>query len=244
MDNVICVQELKKYYGKEAITKAVDGVSFKVKKGEFLCIMGPSGSGKSTLLTLIAGLDRPSSGKIFLNNKEISTMNDRDISRFRKKHMGFIFQDLNLLDTLTLYENIELVLEINKMKSNENKKDILKFAGTLGIERVMDSYPYKVSGGQRQRCACIRAIVHRPDVIFADEPTGALDSASRKQFMELLVQLSKDTSTTIVMVTHDIKVASYSDRVLFLEDGLLKFEIENKGNKEEFISEVSKHTSE
>lgn len=244
MDNVICVQKLKKHYGKDVITKAVDGVSFDVKKGEFLCIMGPSGSGKSTLLTLLAGLDRPTSGNVILNNRDIFSLNDRDISKFRKEHMGFIFQELNLLDTLTLYENVELVLEINKMKGKQNREEIVRLARKLGIENIMDAYPYKVSGGQRQRCACIRAIVHRPDVIFADEPTGALDSVSRKQFMDLLVDLAQETSTTIVMVTHDINVARYSNRVLFLKDGLLRFEVEDRGDKDLFVSEISRYSSE
>lgn len=240
MSAVIMASNLKKYFDTGVITKAIDNVSLLVEQGEFLSVMGSSGSGKSTLLNLLAGLEVPTSGKVLIENADLFKMKSKDITMFRKQNMGFIFQDLNLLDTLTLYENVELVLEINKTKTQQNKKKIIEYAEILGIANVLQAYPYHVSGGQKQRCACIRAIINNPQIIFADEPTGSLDSISRRKFMELLVKIARDTRIAIVMVTHDVSVASYSDRMLFLKDGKIQQEINNNGDGKKYSFELRK----
>ena len=226
--------ELKKYYGTEPnITRALDGVNFSVEQGEFVGIMGASGSGKTTLLNCISTIDTATSGHINLNGKDILEIKEKEIARFRRENLGFIFQDFNLLDTLTIYENIALALTVNKQSANQIDGKVQDIAGQLGIRDVLAKYPYQVSGGQKQRCACARAIINQPQLILADEPTGALDSNSSRNLLETMQDMNRSMGATILMVTHDAVSASYASRILFLKDGqiykeLLKGEHDNR----------------
>ena len=202
MQNILKIENLKKYYGtKNNITKAIDNISFTVNEGEFVAIMGASGSGKTTLLNCISTIDTVTTGKIIINNKDITEIKDRDITSFRRNNLGFVFQDFNLLDTLTIAENISLSLIINK--KNENKRDemVNDIAKRLDIEGILDKFPYEVSGGQKQRCACARALINNPKLILADEPTGALDSKSSRMLLETMDEINKNLNATILMVT-------------------------------------------
>ncbi|NMB02120.1 MAG: ABC transporter ATP-binding protein [Firmicutes bacterium] len=219
--------DLKKDYGVEPnITHALNGLSFKVAKGEFVGIMGASGSGKTTLLNCISTIDIPTSGQIFLDGRDLLQIKDRDLARFRRENLGFIFQDFNLLDTLTVRENIALALVINKENSKKIDFKVQEIATRLGIQDVLGKFPYQVSGGQKQRCACARAIVNQPHLILADEPTGALDSSSSRTLMEAMQEMNESLRATILMVTHDAFSASYASRILFLKDGVIYGELE------------------
>ena len=226
--------DLKKYYGTESnITRALDGVNFSVEQGEFVGIMGASGSGKTTLLNCISTIDTATSGHINLNGKDILEIKEKEIARFRRENLGFIFQDFNLLDTLTICENIALALTINKQPANQIDRKVQDIAGKLGIRDVLAKYPYQVSGGQKQRCACARAIINQPQLILADETTGALDSNSSRNLLETMQDMNRSMGATILMVTHDAVSASYASRILFLKDGqiykeLLKGEHDNR----------------
>ena len=240
MQNILKIENLKKYYGtKNNITKAIDNISFTVNEGEFVAIMGASGSGKTTLLNCISTIDTVTTGKIIINNKDITEIKDRDITSFRRNNLGFVFQDFNLLDTLTIAENISLSLIINK--KNENKRDemVNDIAKRLDIEGILDKFPYEVSGGQKQRCACARALINNPKLILADEPTGALDSKSSIMLLETMDEINKNLDATILMVTHDAFSASFCQRILFLKDGNIFTEI-LKGSKtrKEFFNEI------
>lgn len=240
MQNILKIENLKKYYGtKNNITKAIDNISFTVNEGEFVAIMGASGSGKTTLLNCISTIDTVTAGKIIINNKDITEIKDRDITSFRRNNLGFVFQDFNLLDTLTIAENISLSLIINK--KNENKRDemVNDIAKRLDIEGILDKFPYEVSGGQKQRCACARALINNPKLILADEPTGALDSKSSRMLLETMDEINKNLNATILMVTHDAFSASFCQRILFLKDGNIFTEI-LKGSKtrKEFFNEI------
>ena len=206
--------------GGEAVTRALDNVTFTVGEGEFVGVMGPSGSGKSTLLNCLSTIDAPTGGQIMVNGCLVTGLRGRELARFRRDQLGFIFQDANLLDTLTAYENIALALTIQKVKPAEVDIRVRQAAQTLGITEVLDKRPYEMSGGQRQRVAAARATVTRPSLILADEPTGALDSKSARALLESLEQLNR-MGSTILMVTHDAASASYCNRVLFLKDGQL-----------------------
>ena len=240
MEKILRVEKIQKYYGnKDNITKAIDGISFDVNEGEFIGIMGASGSGKTTLLNCIATIDNVSSGHIFLGEQDITEIKERDISRFRRENLGFIFQDFNLLDTLTIEENIALILTINKVQERKIDGKIKEIAVKLGIEDILNKYPYQVSGGQKQRCAAARAIINSPKIILADEPTGALDSKSAKQLLEIMDEMNEKMKATILMVTHDPLSASYCGKILFLKDGKIFNRIE-KGDKSrrEFYNEI------
>ncbi len=240
MEKILRVEKIQKYYGnKDNITKAIDGISFDVNEGEFIGIMGASGSGKTTLLNCIATIDNVSSGHIFLGEQDITEIKEKDISRFRRENLGFIFQDFNLLDTLTIEENIALILTINKVQERKIDGKIKEIAVKLGIEDILNKYPYQVSGGQKQRCAAARAIINNPKIILADEPTGALDSKSAKQLLEIMDEMNEKMKATILMVTHDPLSASYCGKILFLKDGKIFNRIE-KGDKSrrEFYNEI------
>ena len=240
MEKILRVDQIQKYYGnKDNITKAIDGISFEVDEGEFIGIMGASGSGKTTLLNCIATIDNVSSGHIYLNKRDITEIKEKDIAKFRRENLGFIFQDFNLLDTLTIEENIALILTINKIPEKEIDKKTMKIAKKLGIEDILNKYPYQVSGGQKQRCASARAIVNSPKIILADEPTGSLDSKSARQLLEIMEDMNKKMRATILMVTHDPLSASYCSKILFLKDGKIFNKIE-KGEKErkQFYNEI------
>ena len=237
MGEILKIDSIEKYYGNKGnILKAIDDVSFEVQKGEFVGVMGPSGSGKTTLLNVI---DEVSSGHIYLNGKDLTEINKKEIGRFRRENLGFIFQDFNLIDTLTIHENIALALTINKTNKNEIDGKVNSVAKELGIEEILTKYPYEVSGGQKQRTACARALITNPKLILADEPTGALDSRSAQMLIEMISSLNKDFKATILMVTHDSFTASYCDRILFIKDGKIFTELVRGNNtRKQFFNQI------
>ena len=228
---VVEVRALSKRYGAEgrkhdgSVTQALDRVSFAVACGEFTGIMGPSGSGKSTLLNCLATIDKPSSGTIVVGGRDVTALAGKELAKFRREDLGFIFQDSNLLDTLTAYENIALALTIQKAPVREIDPRVREAARTLGIEDVLQKYPYQMSGGQKQRIAAARAMVADPKLVLADEPTGALDSRSATVMLETLSMMNADLHATIMMVTHDSFAASFASRILFIKDGAVFNEI-------------------
>ena len=237
---VLKLENVKKYYGvKTNITKAVDGISFKVDEGEFVAIMVASGSGKTTLLNCISTIDSVTSGHIIVGNKDITEIKEDDMADFRKENLGFIFQDFNLLDTLSIEENISLSLIINKEDVNKVDDKVNDIATKLGISEVLKKFPYEVSGGQKQRCACARALINHPKLILADEPTGALDSKSSRMLLETMKDMNEKLKATILMVTHDSFSASFCKRVLFLKDGKIFNEIvRGEKTRKEFFDEI------
>lgn len=225
------IEQVTKYYGAEAIiTKALDSISFEVGDGEFIAIMGASGSGKSTLLNCIATIDRISAGNILLDGEQISNKKERELADYRRDKLGFIFQEYNLLDTLTVEENITLPLNLQGVSPKETEKRLIDIANKLGIQEQLKKFPMALSGGQRQRVACARALITNPSIILADEPTGALDSANSKKLMETLLFMNEQLHSTILMVTHDALVGSFAKRVLFLRDGKIWNEL-YRGNQ-------------
>ncbi|BAK97618.1 putative ABC transporter ATP-binding protein [Oscillibacter valericigenes Sjm18-20] len=231
MHKILEVENVTKYYGSgSVITKALDGISLTVNEGDFTAIMGASGSGKSTLLNVIATIDRVSAGMILVDGKNISDMRENRLSAFRRDKLGFIFQDYNLLDTLTIGENITLPLNLKRIDAAHTEKELLRVSKALGVEDQLKKFPYELSGGQRQRAACARAIITNPALILADEPTGALDSANSKNLMKTFELMNQSLNSTILMVTHDAVIGSYAHRVLFLKDGKIWNEL-NKGDR-------------
>lgn len=240
MEQILSIKNVEKYYGsKSSLTKALDGISFTVDKGEFVAIMGASGSGKTTLLNCISTIDKVTAGDIILDNTDVTLLKGKELNRFRREKLGFIFQDFNLLDTLTGYENIALALTIKGVNTSEIDQRIKSVADELGVSDVLSKYPYQMSGGQKQRIASARAIITEPSLILADEPTGALDSKSAKLLLERIRHLNESRNATIMMVTHDSFTASYSKRVLFIKDGKLFNEI-IRGNdtRKEFFDKI------
>lgn len=240
MSDILNVVNVEKYYhGKKITTKAVDNISFNVQKGEFMSIMGASGSGKTTLLNCISTIDKVTGGKIFINNEDITTIKSAKLSKFRREQLGFIFQDFNLLDTLTGFENIAIGLTIKNTPKNLINEKIYNLATFLDVKNVLNKYPVEMSGGQKQRIAALRAIVTEPSLILADEPTGALDSRSSRVLLESLTKINKELMSTILMVTHDAYATSFSNRVIFIKDGKMFNEI-IKGNssKKEFFDKI------
>ena len=240
MQEIIRVSDVEKYYGNgDQVTKAVDRVSFAVQQGEFIGVMGASGSGKTTLLNLLSTIDRVTAGHIYYGDTDITELGEEQLSEFRKKQLGFIFQEYNLLDTLTLEENIMLVMTLHRCGKKEIQKRCSELLRILGIEEVKDKYPYQVSGGQKQRCACARALANHPTLLLADEPTGALDSLSAQTLLETFTDMNQNMGATILMVTHDAFSASYCSRILFLKDGKIFHELV-RGEKERraFLNEI------
>ena len=226
MENILKIEKIEKYYGsRSSLTKAIDNISFEVEKGDFVAIMGSSGSGKTTLLNCISTIDRVTSGHIYVGDEDITKLKGNALNKFRREELGFIFQDFNLLDTLTAYENIALALTIQNVSVSTIDKKVKKVANDLDIESVLKKYPYQMSGGQKQRVASARAIITDPKLILADEPTGALDSKSAKMLLERFNYLNENLSATILMVTHDAFTASYASRVIFIKDGKVFNEI-------------------
>ena len=226
MNEVLKLEHIQKYYGSKGnVTKAIQDISFSVQEGEFVGIMGASGSGKTTLLNCISTIDTVSAGHIYLNGTDVTEINEKQIARFRRENLGFVFQDFNLLDTLTISENIALALTINRVPADEIDGRVREIAGKLNITDILDKYPYQVSGGQKQRCACARAIINQPKLILADEPTGALDSHSSQMLLSAIQSINETLGATILMVTHDAFSASYANRILFLRDGTIFTEI-------------------
>lgn len=240
MAQILKVDNVEKYYGnKGSLTKALDRVSFEVNEGEFVGIMGASGSGKTTLLNCISTIDKVTAGHIFIRGKDITSLKSKHLAKFRREELGFLFQDYNLLDTLTAFENIMLPLSISGVDHRKAEKMVHEVAQQLGINEILGKYPYEMSGGQRQRTAAARAIITRPALILADEPTGALDSKAARSLLENLESLNKNLGATILMVTHDAFTASYCSRILFIKDGKLFNEIIRGGqSRKEFFSKV------
>lgn len=240
MKPILNVEKVEKYYGgKSCLTKALDQVSFQVNRGEFVGIMGPSGSGKTTLLNCISTIDTVSAGKILINDRDLTQLNSKQLESFRRDELGFVFQDFNLLDTLTAYENIALALTIQKVPASKIDASIRAAAKTLGITDVLQKYPYQMSGGQQQRVASARVLVKNPSLILADEPTGALDSKSSRMLLESFERMNQELQSTILMVTHDSFTASYAHRILFIKDGRLFNEIvRGNASRREFFNQI------
>lgn len=239
-DMILQVDNIQKYYGNKGIlTKALDHISFSVRKGEFVGIMGASGSGKTTLLNCISTIDNVTSGHIYMESKDITALHGGALSDFRGRKLGFIFQDFNLLDTLTAEENISLALSIASIKPKQIQKRVRQIAEALNIIEVLSKYPYQMSGGQQQRVAAARAMVTDPAIVLADEPTGALDSNSSRMLLTMLTKLNEHLTATILMVTHDAFAASYCHRILFIKDGKIFNEL-NRGNesRNDFFSKI------
>ena len=240
MEPVLKIEHIEKYYGNRgSLTKAVDDISFDVEKQEFVAIMGASGSGKTTLLNCISTIDRVTSGHIYMNGKEITKLKGNALNRFRREELGFIFQDFNLLDTLTAYENIALALTIKRKKAKDIEKQVKEIAKKLNITDVLKKYPYQMSGGQKQRVASARAMITNPTLVLADEPTGALDSKSARMLLENFEYLNESFQATILMVTHDAFTASYASRVIFIKDGKIFHELKRgEDSRKEFFDKI------
>ncbi|OUO60261.1 ABC transporter ATP-binding protein [Olsenella sp. An270] len=236
---VLSCRDVEKLYGtRDNVTRALDGVSFDVAAGEYVAIMGPSGSGKTTLLNCISTIDRPTSGHILVDGQDITALRPGQLSKFRRERLGFVFQDSNLLDTLTARENIALALTINHTPAKEVTARVGGVARRLGVADVLDKFPHEMSGGQKQRVAAARAIVTDPSLVLADEPTGALDSRNSRLLLESLEELN-DAGATIIMVTHDSFAASYARRALFLKDGRVWNElIRGAKTRKTFFNEI------
>ena len=217
MNDILKVDKITKTYGKknEKQYQALKGVEFSVEKGEFVGIMGASGSGKTTLLNILSTLDKPTTGHVFVNNQDITTLKKNQMADFRGKEIGFIFQDFNLLENLTNRENIALPLSLQNVKAREIQDKVETIASRLGITQILDKYPAEISGGQKQRVASARALVHNPSILYGDEPTGALDSKSATELLETMSDLNQKDQVSILMVTHDPYSASYAQRILF-----------------------------
>ena len=239
-EKILNVDHVEKYYGNRGnVTKAVDDISFAVQKGEFVAIMGASGSGKTTLLNCISTIDSVTSGHISIDDRDITKLKSKELSRFRREELGFIFQDFNLLDTLTAFENIALALTIGGTPAGDVEPRVHQVAKQLMIEDILEKYPYQLSGGQKQRVASARAIVTKPALVLADEPTGALDSKSARMLLESFETLNRELQATILMVTHDAFTASYCSRILFIKDGRIFNEIDRgESTRKELFTKI------
>ena len=244
METILRVESLKKHYGKEPnITKALDGISFQVVKGEFLGIMGSSGSGKTTLLNCLATIIKPTDGSIQMQGKDLGQLKGSQLADYRGKEIGYLFQNFELLDNLTAKENILLPLSLHKVDANESKVRLELLSQYLDISELLDKFPSQLSGGQRQRVAAARALILDPKIVFADEPTGALDSKNATILMQKLSEMNQVEETTILMVTHDSVAASFCNRILFIQDGKLFHEIRRdypRESQEDFYHRILK----
>lgn len=241
---ILTTEKIVKIYGEpntDGMTTALSGVDLTVNKGEFVAIMGPSGSGKTTLLNILSGIDVPTSGEVFVGGTKLTDMKGDVLARFRRTQLGFVFQDFNLLDSLTVKENIMLPMILEKREVHEMEGKVEELANLFGIESILDKYPYQISGGQQQRAAVSRALVNEPKIIFADEPTGNLDSKSSTIIIECLERIVDELATTILLVTHDVFAASYSKRVIFIRDGKVHSTINNTRGRAAFLNEIMDH---
>lgn len=237
--SILKVSSLTKVYGAKGVTaKALDGLNLTVDKGEFVGVMGPSGSGKTTLLNMLAGIDKPTSGELNINGQDLAKMKAEQIALFRRQNLGFVFQDYNLLDTLTLAENVALPLVLDGQKGKSVNEKVEKILTYLGVGKVMGRFPYECSGGQQQRAAVARAVVNNPLLLLADEPTGNLDSASAKALLEVFGQLNDEQQSTILMVTHDPFAASYCKRVIFIKDGKVFTQLDRASSRQAFFQKI------
>ncbi|CAM3122635.1 MULTISPECIES: ABC transporter ATP-binding protein [Clostridium] len=235
---ILKVSNLKKVYGKKIIFTALNNISFNIDEGEFVGIMGPSGSGKTTLLNMISTVDKPTSGQITIKDKNPLTLKGEDLALFRRRELGFVFQDFNLLDTLTIGENIVLPLTLDGIPIKEQDEKLTRVSKILGIENLLQKRTFEVSGGQAQRTAIARALIHDPSLLLADEPTGNLDSKASKTVMELFEKINKEEKVTTMMVTHDPLAASYCNRILFIKDGAIYNEIYKGDSRQQFYQEI------
>lgn len=239
MENILYAKNLKKIYGSRGNNyTALQGIDMEIAQGEFVGIMGPSGAGKTTLLNIISTIDKPTSGTVLIDGEDIVKMKDNQLSTFRRNKLGFIFQDFNLLDTLTVKENMILPLTLAMAEPKLIEQRAAEVGRILGIEDIQHKYPYEISGGQKQRTAAARAIIHRPKLILADEPTGALDSKSSMELLQCLSDLNRDNGANIMMVTHDAFAASYCKRIIFIKDGQLFTELHKGGSRKEFFQKI------
>ena len=240
MNKVLEVKDIEKYFGNKGnVSKAINHISFEVKQGEFVGIMGPSGSGKTTLLNCISTIDHVTTGQIHINGQDITKLKAGKLEKFRRDELGFIFQDFNLLDTLTAFENIAIALTIQGRKPEDITRLVNEVAEKLEITEVLNKFPYQMSGGQKQRVASARAIVTNPSLILADEPTGALDSKSARLLLDSFEKLNRDLQATILMVTHDAFTASYAHRILFIKDGEIFNElVRGNDTRKEFFNRI------
>ena len=240
MNTILEVKNIEKYYGNKGnVSKAINNISFDVKQGEFVGIMGPSGSGKTTLLNCVSTIDHVTTGHIHINGQDITTLKAGKLEKFRRDELGFIFQDFNLLDTLTAFENIAIALTIQGRKPADITKLVNEVADKLEITAILNKFPYQLSGGQKQRVASARAIVTNPSLILADEPTGALDSKSARLLLDSFEKLNKELQATILMVTHDAFTASYAHRILFIKDGEIFNElVRGDDTRKEFFGRI------
>ncbi|MBW4080577.1 ABC transporter ATP-binding protein [Paenibacillus sp. S150] len=241
MSAVLEVKGVKKVYGVqngEHSTVALDSVSFNVEKGDFIGIMGPSGSGKTTLLNILSGIGKPSYGEVYIGGKNITALDKNEMALFRRQHLGFVFQEFNLMDSLTLKENVMLPMILDKKDKElmeSRSEEIMKL---LGIDEIAGKYPYNISGGQQQRAAVSRALVNDPDIVFADEPTGNLDSKSSNAVMKCMEKMNREKGSTILMVTHDAFAASFCKKIIFIKDGAICMEIVSSGVRKEFFDQI------
>lgn len=241
MKPVLEAKQLTKIYPHNP-RPALDSVTFSIDRGEFVAIMGASGSGKTTLLNVLSTIDRPTSGRIFIDGVDLGTLTDGSAADFRRDHLGFIFQEYFLLDSLSIRENISVPLTLKKLSSRKITGMVQNIAERFGIAEQLDKYPDQLSGGQRQRASAARAVIKNPDLLFADEPTGALDSASSTELLDTLSEANREFQTTILMVTHDAYAASFADRILFFLDGRIVSELFRTGNRQEFYRDISAET--
>lgn len=238
---ILNAKVIVKIYGEldgEGSTTALNGISLSVNKGEFIAIMGPSGSGKTTLLNILSGIDKPTSGEVTIAGQNISEMLRNQLALFRRRQLGFVFQEFNLLDSLTVKENIILPMILEKKTDEEMDERVRELAHLFGIESILDKYPYHISGGQQQRTAVSRALVNEPSIILADEPTGNLDSKSSTVIMECFERIVEELSSTVLLVTHDVFAASYCRKVVFIKDGSIHSHIVRKGSRKEFLNQI------
>ena len=238
---VLEVENLKKIYrprfGGNQV-QALSKVTFSVEEGEYVAIMGESGSGKTTLLNMLAALDKPTEGEVYLDGKPLSAIREKDLSKFRRDHLGFVFQDFYLMDSLSVQENMMLPMILDKKEAKACMETSEKFAGTFGIAKLLDKHPYELSGGEKQRVAICRALINNPDVILADEPTGNLDSKSGKVVVDALKEINENMGKTIIMVTHDPQMASHCKRIIFLKDGVILEDMRREGSEDEFYQKI------
>jgi putative ABC transport system ATP-binding protein len=241
---ILEAKQIVKVYGDfegEGATTAVNGMDLSIRKGEFVAIMGPSGSGKTTLLHILSGIDSKSSGTVTIAGTNLSEMKDHEIASFRRRKLGFVFQDFNLLDSLTVKENILLPMVLEKKKAAEMDERVNHLANLFNIADILEKYPYQISGGQQQRTAVSRALANEPSILFADEPTGNLDSKASSVMMECFEKIVSELSTTVLLVTHDVFSASYCHKVIFIKDGMIHSDIVRKGNRREFLHQIMDH---
>lgn len=239
MSYVLETKDLRKVFGNKSRSyTALDGIDLQVEKGEFLGVMGPSGAGKTTLLNILSTIDMPTSGEVFLDGEEIGKMKNKELAIFRRNKLGFIFQDFNLLDNMKVEDNIALPLALSKKNCQEIEKKLIDLSSFFGIEDQLKKYPYQLSGGQKQRVAAARALITSPAVVFADEPTGALDSKSSTELLKSLTRMNEEFNSTIVMVTHDSYAASFCKRILFIKDGKIHAKLNKNESRKDFFQRI------